>query len=800
MKHQSTHFASPEETFDPRSGSFIERVLFNHRFVVIIICALVTGILGWQATKLTINASFEKTLPSHQEYIQNYLKYENELTGLGNALRIAVVNPNGSIYDANYLELLRQFSDEIFLLPGVDRVQMASLWTPSTRWIGVTEDGLDGGPVIPEGYDGSPASLQELKANVARSGQIGQLIAADEESSIIYMPLLSESATGEALDYAKYSDVLEELRAKYQAEGLEIHITGFTKVMGDLIEGVQAVLWFFALAVVIATIMVFWYTRCVRSTFLVVFASLLAVVWQLGILPTLGYVLDPYSILVPFLVFAIGMSHGAQKMNGIMQDVGRGFDKLVAARFTFRRLFMAGLTALLADAVGFAVLLVIDIKVIQELAIAASIGVAVLIFTNLILLPIMLSYVGVGEKAAQRSVINDIDADNVKKMPALWVFLDKFTQRQWAMGALIAGAVLAVVAFSLSTQLKIGDLDQGAPELRQDSRYNQDIAFMNQHYGASSDVMAIMVKTPDGECSQYDTLKKIDTLEWQLRQLPSVESTNSLALLSRRVLSGLNEGNPKWYEFLPNQSMLNYITAGAPRGLYNSNCNLLTVYVYLQDHKADTLSNIVNRVEAFAKDNNTDDVQFLLAAGSAGIQAATNISVKAAWYQMLFLVYGAVALLSLITFRSFKAVVVALLPLMLTSIMVEALMVQLGMGVKVATLPVIALGVGIGIDYALYILSITMVGLRQGTSLSQSYLRALNFTGKVVMLTGVTLSVGVITWIASPIKFQADMGLLLAFMFIWNMLGALILLPALAHFLLKPKYISATKPHVESVL
>ena len=494
MKQQSTNLASPEEIFDPRSGSFIERVLFNHRFVVIIICALVTGLLGWQATKLTINASFEKTLPTHQEYIQNYLKYENELTGLGNALRIAVVNPNGSIYDAHYLELLRQFSDEIFLLPGVDRVQMASLWTPSTRWIGVTEEGLDGGPVIPEGYDGSPASLQTLKANVARSGQIGQLIAADEESTIIYMPLLNQDATGEALDYAKYSKVLEDLRAKYQAEGLEIHITGFTKVMGDLIEGVQAVLWFFALAVVIATIMVFWYTRCVRSTFLVVFASLLAVVWQLGILPTLGYVLDPYSILVPFLVFAIGMSHGAQKMNGIMQDVGRGFDKLVAARFTFRRLFLAGLTALLADAVGFAVLLVIDIKVIQELAIAASIGVAVLIFTNLILLPIMLSYVGVGKKAAQRSVVNDIDQTSTKKIPALWLFLDKFTQRKWATGALIAGAVLAVGAFSLSTQLKIGDLDQGAPELRQDSRYNQDIAFMNQHYGASSDVMAIMVK------------------------------------------------------------------------------------------------------------------------------------------------------------------------------------------------------------------------------------------------------------------------------------------------------------------
>ncbi len=798
MKHHSSIPASPDDQFDPNTGSIIERVLFNNRLMVIIVCALLTALLGWQATKLTINASFEKTLPTHQAYIQNYLTYEKELTGLGNALRIAVVNPKGTIYDAEYLELLRQFSDEVFLLPGVDRVQMKSLWTPSTRWIGVTEEGLDGGPVIPEDYDGSPASLQKLKANVARSGQIGQLISADEESTIIYMPLLNADATGEALDYAKYSDALEDLRVKYQEKGLEIHITGFTKVMGDLIEGVQAVLGFFILAVVIATIMVFWYTRCVRSTLLVVFASMLAVVWQLGILPTLGYVLDPYSILVPFLVFAIGMSHGAQKMNGIMQDVGRGFDKLVAARFTFRRLFLAGLTALLADAVGFAVLLVIDIKVIQELAIAASIGVAVLIFTNLILLPVMLSYVGVGAKAAQRSVVNDIDFSNAKNVPALWALLDKFTQRKWATFALIGGFILTVGAFAMSTQLKIGDLDQGAPELRKDSRYNQDIAFMNQHYGASSDVMAIMVKTPDGECSAYETLKKIDVLEWQLRQLPSVESTNSLALLSRRVLSGLNEGNPKWYEFLPNQSMLNYITAGAPRGLYNNSCNLLTVYVYLQDHKADTLTNIVDHVEAFAKENNTDEVQFLLAAGSAGIQAATNISVKAAWHQMLFLVYGAVALLSLITFRSFKAVVVAILPLMLTSIMVEALMVQLGMGVKVATLPVIALGVGIGIDYALYILSITLVGIRNGNSLSEAYMRALNFTGKVVMLTGVTLSVGVITWVASPIKFQADMGLLLAFMFIWNMLGALILLPALAHFLLKPKYANQDKTPIES--
>jgi predicted RND superfamily exporter protein len=293
-----------------------------------------------------------------------------------------------------------------------------------------------------------------------------------------------------------------------------------------------------------------------------------------------------------------------------------------------------------------------------------------------------------------------------------------------------------------------------------------------------------MVKTPDGGCSQYDTLMRVDALEWELRQIEGVDSVNTLAQLNRRVLVGLNEGNSKWYELLKNQDMLNSITAGAPRGLYNDSCSLLTIYAYLKDHKADTLARVVDHVRQFAAANDTEDVQFQLAAGSAGIEAATNIVVRQAWREMLLLVYGAVIVLCFVTFRSWRAVLVAVLPLMLTSVLAEALMVALGMGVKVATLPVIALGVGIGVDYALYILSIMLARLREGMSLSEAYYRALLFTGKVVMLTGATLAAGVATWAFSDIKFQADMGILLAFMFLWNMLGALILLPALAHFLL----------------
>jgi predicted RND superfamily exporter protein len=773
--------------FDRQSGSLIERVLFNHRGLVVLLCLALTVVLAFTATRLKLNASFEKMIPTAHPYIVNFLRHQNDLSGLGNAVRIAVENRKGTIYDARYLATLQKINDEVYLLPGVDRTFMKSLWTPATRWTGVTEDGLEGGPVIPDGYNGSAESLARLRINIDRSGEIGQLVAFDDRSSIIYVPLLPQYTDGTPLDYGQLSAALEQIRAKYQSDDVGVHIVGFAKVAGDLIDGLRQILLFFGGAILLTTAVLFGYTRCLRSTLLVVVCSLVAVIWQLGLLPLLDFVLDPYSVLVPFLVFAIGMSHGAQKMNGIMQDIGRGTHRLVAARYTFRRLFLAGLTALLCDAVGFGVLMLIKIEVIRDLALIASLGVAILIFTNLILLPILLSYIGVSPAAAARSLNDEGAAPSGQDKHPLWSFLDRFTQRNWAAGALAGAALLGAAGYAASLHLKIGDLDPGAPELRADSRYNRDNAYITSHYGASSDVFAVMVKTPDQGCTNYGTLMRVDALEWQLRQMDGVDSTNSLALLGRRMLVGLDEGSPKWYDLARSQDMLNTITTNAPRGLYNEYCSLLTLYAYLTDHKADTLSRVVDTVERFAQENDTPDAKFLLAAGNAGIEAATNIVVRQANREMLFWVYGAVILLCLVTFRSWRAVVCAIVPLVLTSILCEALMVWLNIGVKVATLPVIALGVGIGVDYALYVMSIMLTHLRQGHSLSEAYYQALIFTGKVVMLTGVTLAVGVATWAWSPIKFQADMGILLAFMFLLNMLGALILLPALAHFLLRPQ-------------
>ncbi len=792
--------------FDAHSGSPLERLVFNHRLLFIGLIALVTLLLGWMAvTRLEIKPSFEKMIPQSHPYIRNYLENRGALRGLGNSVRVVVESRDGDIFAPAYLDTLKQINDQLFLSPGVDRAWMKSLWSPAVRWTEVTEEGFQGGPVMPDGYAGDTPSIAQLRQNIARAGIVGSLVANDFRSSMLVVPLLDhDSATGKGIDYQQFSHQLDALRLKYEYQGdqrafdagepgkgnVRIHVIGFAKLVGDLIDGLVRVMMFFGLAVASAFVIILLYTRCLRSSLLVIVCSLLAVIWQLGLIAWLGYALDPYSILVPFLIFAIGVSHATQKMNGIMQDIGRGTHRLVAARNTFRRLFLAGVSALLCDAVGFGVLMLIDIPVIKALAITASIGVAVLVFTSLLLMPVALSFIGVSPRAAARALREEQQEAREQGLGRLWSLLDRFTERRWASIALAVAALIGAGSFMVSQHLKIGDLDAGAPELRADSRYNRDNAYITGHYALSSDLFAVMVKTPAEGCLNYKTLILADRLGWALQQHPGVQASVSLADAVRQITAGTYEGNPKFASLQRNQDVLNYSAQQASVNtpeLFNTECSMMPVIAFLKDHKAKTLEEVTAIAEDFAKANSTPDRQFLLAAGSAGIEAATNSVVHQANRTMLLYIYGAVSLFCLITFRSWRATLVAMLPLVLTSMLCEALMVFLGIGVKVATLPVIALGVGIGVDYALYLLSVQLQLQRAGFPLSMAYQQAVIFTGKVVALVGVTLAAGVITWAWSPIKFQADMGILLTFMFLWNMLGALLLIPALSHFLLNDR-------------
>lgn len=768
-----------QPTFDANRAPLLERLLFNARPLWLVFFLLATIVLGYNAAQVRPEASLTKMIPTNHPFIQNFFEHQRDLSSLGNVVRIAVATEDDDIFSAEYQQTLQKITDEVFFIPGVNRSGLRSLWTPNVRWSEVTEEGFVGGPVIPDDWDASERSLEQLRENVLKSGEVGNLVANNFKSALIYVPLDETNPdTGEPLDYQQFSEQLEQLiRDKYQTDNISIHITGFAKVIGDLIEGAQQVGLFFLLAMVITLLMLYGYCRCWRSSFAVLACSIIAVVWQLGIIKLIGSGINPYSMLVPFLVFAIGVSHGVQIINALGNYRVDGFDKQQAARLAFRSLYVAGLVALVSDAIGFTTLMVIDIAVIKELAIAASIGVAVVVLTNLGLLPIAMSYFGVSPKGVQY-----VAGTRDEKHPLLAWFAH-FATAKWAYSALAVTLVLTGWGLYYGQQMKIGDLDAGAPELRPDSRYNLDNKFLVENYSSSTDIFVVMAETAPGECIAYDNLELMDRFSWHMENTPGVQDVKSVVYVAKMGGFGFNEGNLKWYSLNRNEFVMNANVSRAPAGLINPDCSMAPIIIYLNDHKAETLKTVVAAVDTFNQNYQQEGLSLLMAAGNSGIEAATNSVIEAAQHKMLMWVYGVVIVLCFIAFRSLRTVACIILPLAFTTIMSQGLMAQLGIGVKVATLPVIALGVGIGVDYGIYIYSKVKLGLEQGMSLLESYQMALASTGKAVGFTGLTLAIGVATWIFSPIKFQADMGILLTFMFIWNMLGALILIPALAKLL-----------------
>ena len=772
------------------NAPFAERFLFARRPMILLVFLVLTLFFGYHMLQLKPEASFLRMIPTYHPYIKNYIAHQDDLKGLGNTLRIAVETTDASIFTRAYLETLKNMTDDVFFVSGVDRAALKSLWTPITRWSEVTEEGFAGGPVIPATYNGDQASLDQVRLNVLKSGEVGTLVAGDFKSSVILVPLQDiDPETGQPLDYQRFSAKLEEIRAKYETDSIRIHITGFAKVVGDLIDGSTRVLLFFLIAFVILLVILYYNSRCLQSTLMRAVSSVVAVVWQLGIMRLCGYGLNPYSMLVPFLMFALGVSHGIQMFNAMAHEMIRGRDKLAAARLAFRLVYRPGFAALFTDCIGFASLLIIRIGVIQDIAVGASIGVAVVAFTDLMLLPVLMSYSGISARTI--AIVAKREAGTSHP---LWSALSRVTQPRLAAVAILLAAVGMAAGLHARQDLKIGDLDPGAPELRQDSRYNLDNQYMNTHYAASSDIFIVMLKTPMAGNSAYPAVVATDRLKWKLEHLEGVQTVKSHVDYLKLLNAAFNEGNLKWLAMPRGKVALDNMVLKIPSNVVNQDGNLTPIIVFLKDHKAQTLDRVVSAVEEFAARYNTDEYQFLLAAGNAGIEAATNIEVKRAIVLLTLLVYGVVFVVCVLTYRSIKGALCVCIPLCLTSILCEALMAKMGIGVKVATLPVIAVGVGIGVDYGIYIYNKLVHYRARGHKLMAAYYRTLNTTGRAVSFTGITLSIGVATWAFSPIRFQADMGILLTFMFLWNMVGAMVLLPALARFLLNDKALASNVP------
>lgn len=763
----------------------LEALLFRHRHLVLGGFAVVTLVLGWFAAHTRVDASFDKQLPIGHEYIRNFKKHQ-ELFGGANRVVIALVAKQGDIFTPEFFATLKAATDETYYLPGVDRAQVTSIYTPNVRYIEVVEGGLVGANVIPADFTPTPAGLETVRQNIIKSGRVGMLVSTDFTGAAIIASLLEvDPATGAKLDYAKVAAALEaNLRQKFQNERISVHLIGFAKVIGDITEGARGVLLFFGLAVLISAGLLYYFSQSWVLTALPLLTSFCAVVWQLGLLRALGFGIDPLSILVPFLVFSIALSHATQMLRSFRYEFNTGKDELASARHSFTNLFLPGSVAIITDTIGFITIWLVKVPIIRELAITASLGVFLIIFTDRFLLPVLLSYTRMPADFRRR-----VNFRRFALQP-LWRRLVRLTTTPARSLVIIAlfGACFGYGLFKMR-DLRIGDFHAGVPELRQDSRYNRDSAVITRKFHIGVDVITVLVETVPNGVIDHEVMALIDRFAWHLRNIEGVQSTLTLGDVAKTINAGWNEGGLKWRVLPRNRDMLAQSVAPVETasGLLNSDGSVIPVSIYLKDHKAETIKRVVSAVKDFRALHGTDRARFQLATGNVGVMAATNEVVESAQTPMMLWVFGTVGFLCLLSFRSWRAALCVMLPLVAVSYFAYALKVHLEIGLKTSTLPVIALGVGIGVDYGIYLFSAILERLRAGEPFEDALCFAYATMGTSVVFTGCALALAVGTWALSALKFQADMGILLSFLFFFNMLGAMLLLPALARWLFRPR-------------
>jgi len=468
-----------------------------------------------------------------------------------------------------------------------------------------------------------------------------------------------------------------------------------------------------------------------------------------------------------------------QKISAVSDAVLAGLDSMDAARRTFRQLLMPAIIALLADLVGFITILMIPVQVIREMAITASIGVAIVILTDLVLLPVLVSFVAFDERYHARV------ERRRRRLAGVWSRLAHVTDRGPAALIIAIAAVLAVLGWWKGRETPIGDTQAGVPELRPHSRYNLDSDVITSKFSIGVDVLTVIVRSKEPVCVSHDLMTEVDRFAGHMQNVIGVSDVITLPFYAKEASAGWNEGSLKWRSIPREQTQLTQSTRyiETSTGLLNEECTLVPVMLFLADHRAGTIERVVAAVKQWRTRNPVPGAQFELATGNIGAMAATNETVERKELWILAGVFAAVTLMCLLTFRSLLGTVLVVAPLALVSVLVYAVMALVGIGLKVTTLPMVALGAGIGVDYGIYLFSRMQEFLSQGLPVKTAYERTLGVTGASIIFTGVTLAIGVATWVFSPLKFQADIGIMLTFMFLVNMLGAVVLLPALAAWL-----------------
>jgi len=768
-------------------------IRFRIIIVVFVLCGTVFNI--YQIKNVRFRHNLKDLVPLEHPYVKLHGLMERVFGG-SNLVTIGLMVRQGDIFNFETLGKVKRITDKLATLNGVVPYRIVSISTKKLRHIYIVRDPRGRGydTIMSVGYDAMIKELLEekdvdkllfFKKAVLGNRQVyGPLVSKDMKGTIIMADFWDEG------EFQYIFNSINSILKEEEDDNTYFHVGGRPIMLAYFQLYMEKMLYLFILAVFVMLLLLLASFRTWRGILLPFVAGLMPVIWGLGSMGFWGNPLDMMNITVPFLILAIEVSHAVQIIKRYYEEFARWGDNRKACEETLNGLLLPGTTAIITDGAGFATLLLLPFRAIKSMALMASWSILRIFFTTLIFLPSLLAVLPPPKKAELQR------ASRAGMLDRILTSLAGLTFGRHNKIIIAFSALILIIGMMGSSRLTVGDVQKGSPYFWEDSKYNQDEHVLNEKFAGTNPYLIYIDAGEERGLYDPKIAHDVDALANHLRKRPDVGYVVS-------YVDFLKQMNRVWFDDDPSMEIpppdretialyfmdiIGSVEPEVTRPYFELDLRQANIQVFLRDHRSETIKGIIKDTKDFLSKNMESDAKIKQAAGIIGLFAAIIEEIEKGQILSLTLISLVVFTFCCFTFRSISAGLGVLIPLGLGTIIVFAVMGFCKIGLFLSTVPVASMGMGLGVDYGIYILCRLRDELKEENEPKEAYRITMGASGKAVFFTAISVAFGVLILTLSNLRFQAILGGMLTVVVLSNMLGALLLLPSIVSFL-KPRFI-----------
>lgn len=762
------------------------RFLLKFRWPVLAVLTVMTIILSYYAAQMRVYTNFFDLYPPGHPYIQLYQQYRR-MFGTANVLVLAIEKKEGDIFNVDTINKINWATLQVLETSGVNPYQLRSLTHPKLKNIRITGAMITAYPIMYPAPPKTPADVKAIKNAVyTNEGVHGFYVSRDNTTALV-----SAGFWEEGVDFANLYGRMEHIKSELEKEGTHrVYIAGFPMLYAWVFSYKNYIFSVIGGTTVIILIMLWFYFRTFTGVWVPLFSGLLSSVWALGFAGFYGFNLDPLVLVVLVLITARALSHSVQSMERYHEEYHRLQDKQEAILSSYISLFSPALVSIASDGLAILTLALAHIPLIQKLAYVSSFWVFTISISVVTLHPIIL-YIIPPPPHDPKSGTRFSD----RLYNAINRAMISISRGNARMAVIASFSIAMVVGMAYSRHLKIGDVSIGKALMYDDHPYNVSYDMVNRKFVGASQLVILAEGKEPGVIKDPHILQTLEKFQRHMEQQPLVGGSITVTTMARRLYQMFQEGIPKWAIIPDNPrdvgnifyQFLNTIGADDLDTFLDKNSQNATITIFYKDYNHETVVGSIEKAKEFIENNPVENVEFRLAGGLLGILAAVNEEVEWSYKWNLILVMVTVFILSVLTYASVVGALIVMIPSIVAQPLSEAIMYGMGIDANINSLPVAAVGIGIGIDYGYYVLSRIVEEFEKFGDHDRAIEEALMTTGRAIMFTGTTLTVSVLFWIFFPMKFQSEMAILLTLLLFFHVVGALAFIPGTVS-LLRPRF------------